>query len=833
MITTTPPVDVISRRGHRAKVIDGLVLTMLGAFAITQPLLSDFRAAAGHFVARRNEPIEIMLLVVVLTVLPGLVANVVVWAADGFSERARATAQTAFVGLFLALIAHTTLVRLTSINWVVLLVFSVLMGAVAVRAYVRSDAFRSFLTYLIPAPLVFALFFLFTPPVLSLVVPSTRAEVDATVGSQIPVVVLVLDEFPVASLLDARGEIDRTRYPNFAALASMSNWYKYTASAHVFTWMAVPSLLSAESPDVSRVPTATDYPGNLFTLLDRSYRLNVVEPYTQLCPVEMCDETETSSFGERFGSLMGDSLRLFTSEVKPTSGSEAFSEFQETNAGRVEQEFATDQADRFDEFLNGISSERSTLNFLHLLLPHAPFRYYPSGRQYYGGGDLAGHESEVWVEPALAAQGYQRHLLQVQAVDRMLGDLLARLESVGILDEALLVVTADHGTSFRPGTPRRDITVDNAYEVGLVPLFIKTPHQVAGVVDEKPARTTDVLPTVADLLGVELPWSHQGRSLVAPREVPPLEVQARSGELVSLDDVGEGLRSATAYLASIFGTDEGLIDLYSFGEFDSLIGSTSAGLAAGPFELTAAVDESWRLIHVAPYTGFVPGFLHGEVTGELGEGTHVAVALNGVVRTIVPIFHDGEDNPRFAALMPDDAFVSGFNNLELFVLAGPPDGPVIRGVNLQEHTSFEMEKATNGRVTRLVDSEGGFWRIEERSPIVGFVDDASWQDFGAGGSQTTDLNLAGWAIDPIDSKPAERVVIFVNDVFAGTAEIDRERADIEDGYESSDVLVSGFVGRLSQFLPTANLEVRAFALSDGLAEELPVTDAALAALAAG
>ncbi len=39
--------------------------------------------------------------------------------------------------------------------------------------------------------------------------------------------------------------------------------------------------------------------------------------------------------------------------------------------------------------------------------------------------------------------------------------------------------------------------------------------------------------------------------------------------------------------------------------------------------------------------------------------------------------------------------------------------------------------------------------------------------------------------------------------------------------------MSGFVGKLSHFVPSDNLDVRAFALSGGIAKELPITDEAL------
>ena len=147
-----------------------------------------------------------------------------------------------------------------------------------------------------------------------------------------------------------------------------------------------------------------------------------------------------------------------------------------------------------------------------------------------------------------AEQAYQRHLLQVQYVDGLVGHLLTRLEQVGILDEAIVVVTADHGVSFRGDTPRRAIGDKNAYEVGLVPLFIKAPHQSSGVVDTTPSRAIDVLPTVAAFLGIELPWLHQGQPLPrSPGAESPLAVPAHLGGEVELNHVADGVRDATEY----------------------------------------------------------------------------------------------------------------------------------------------------------------------------------------------------------------------------------------------------------------------------------------------
>jgi hypothetical protein len=777
---------------------------------------------------------------VVLTVLPGLLANLIVWAAEGFSERARSTAHMVFVGIFLALTTHTALTRVTPLYWVWAMVVSVLVGVLASLLLRRSTWGRTFLMYLIPAPLVFAAYFLLSPPVSGLIFPSDRTAVDADVDSRVPVVFIVFDEFPVVSLLNAAGGIDASRYPNFARLASMSTWYKYTASAHDNTLWAVPALLTGQAPDQSLLPTAANYPGSLFTLFESSLDMHVIEPFTHLCPPELCGLSDPVSFGDRFSSLIADSMMLYALMLNPSSErsgpvTDPFNEFTPGNARRVaEEEFATDQVDRFDEFVRGITSSQPTLHFLHSFLPHAPYRYYQSGRQYNDGEELEGLASEVWIEPVLANQAYQRHLLQVQAVDRMIGELLTLLESRGLLDEMLLVVSADHGISFQSGVARRPLTARNAYEIGLVPLFIKAPHQERGEVETTPVRTTDVLPTVAAHLGLELPWEHEGRSLLErPIQPAPLVVRASVGTEVSLDDAAQGMRDAIDHVHSVFGKEGGRLGLYSLGGYDSLLGMDTAELGPSSSTLTARVEEEWRLAHVAAYTGFVPGFIHGHLFGEIHEETSLAIALNGVVETVVEAYDVSGDRARFNAILPDQAFAAGFNDLEVFAVTGPAATPEVARVDLEGNRSFEMERAGSGRVTRVLDSKGGSWPVVEDSTIVGSIDDATWQSSDVAASTSKDLEVEGWAVDEVAPKPVERVVFFINGVFAGSAGVDVERPDIRDAYEFADVLVSGFVGRLPQFLPSPNLEIRAFALSDGYAEELPIAASVSVELSSG
>ena len=123
--------------------------------------------------------------------------------------------------------------------------------------------------------------------------------------------------------------------------------------------------------------------------------------------------------------------------------------------------------------------------------------------------------NEGWTgDPELAIQAQQRHLLQVGYTDLALGRILDKLEKTGLYDESLVVVVADHGVSFRPHGERRRVEEGNMEEIVFVPLFVKPPGQTEGRIVDEHARTIDILPTIADVLGVEIPWETDGRSLV-------------------------------------------------------------------------------------------------------------------------------------------------------------------------------------------------------------------------------------------------------------------------------------------------------------------------------
>ena len=183
---------------------------------------------------------------------------------------------------------------------------------------------------------------------------------------------------------------------------------------------------------------------------------------------------------------------------------------------------------RLGEFIDHFRTDRPTLEFLHLLLPHQPWHFYPSGMKYPFPQRDPGQPhlflSGRWGSEARPAElGRQRHLLQVQYVDSLLGRVIANLRRRGLYDDSLIVVTADHGAAFTPGEEVRPGLESGAFpaktyeQIMWAPLLIKAPLQRQGEVSDANMQSVDLLPTIADMIGVRVPWKLDGTPISAPR----------------------------------------------------------------------------------------------------------------------------------------------------------------------------------------------------------------------------------------------------------------------------------------------------------------------------
>jgi hypothetical protein len=552
---------------------------------------------------------------------------------------------------------------------------AVLLGSAAAVAYSRFSHVRSFLTVLAPAPLVFLALFLLASPVTELVLPSEPEAQAATVSSDTPVVVLVFDELAGTSLLDEDLEIDQDRYPNFAAFARESTWFRNAATVDAWTVNAVPAILTGVHPEHGHLPIHSEHPNNLFTLLADSYDLRVAESLTRLCPRDLCPRTG-EAFGGRMRSLFSDTGVIYLHRTLPGDLRDGLPSVTGTWGAFLDDVAEQNQRrlDLFQSFLSSLSpGARPLLGYVHLTFPHFPWQFLPSGKRYDGnGGKIPGFEGTAWGNDAfLVAQAHQRYLLQLGFADRLVGDLLARLRSIGLYDRALVVVLADHGVSFRPGDRRRALSETNLEDIAFVPLFVKFPGQEDGRVVDDPVQTVDVLPTIADVLDVEVPWKMDGTSLRTPRAREEY-VLVGDKETFSVDANTLLARRAAALeeKLSFFGSS-----LYGIGPHPELLGRSIEDFVIGAgVGHSGEVDQTAELSAVDLESGYVPVRLTGRINGG-GGPRDLVLAVNGRVEAVARSYlADGEE--RLSLLFPESALTAGVNQLSLFEVT--PDLVLVR-----------------------------------------------------------------------------------------------------------------------------------------------------------
>jgi len=146
------------------------------------------------------------------------------------------------------------------------------------------------------------------------------------------------------------------------------------------------------------------------------------------------------------------------------------------------------------------------VHYVHLMVPHAPWTWLPDGRSYARYAvHPHGMVRQSWRGTEWeTTQAHQRHLLSVGYADHLLGELLDTLERIDRFDDTLIVVTSDHGSTFETGVLRRNVRGDPIDDLVSVPLIVKYPGQREGGVDDRNTDTTDILPSILDVLGIEL-----------------------------------------------------------------------------------------------------------------------------------------------------------------------------------------------------------------------------------------------------------------------------------------------------------------------------------------
>lgn len=786
-----------------------LAIAGLSSLAFAQPVYDLLRRAPEFFAIRSLYMGDLLALVVVVAIVPTLVLSTPGAAFRFLRPSWMRPAIAAPVGLLVALIALQAIRNLPAALAAIL---ALAAGAGVGWAYIRFRGVRSFALLLsIAAILVPVLLVLDGRVRQSAANPNDAipADLDDT-GARAPVVLVIFDEWSLTSILDAQGSIDRERLPNLARLADQATWYPNATAAADVSELALPAMLTGQEAEQGRLPTLAANPVNLFTVLAPSHDISAIEPITSLCPPELNLVAERRpAFGARFGLLLSDLRIVWLNLTLPAAWTERLPEVTRTWSAFGQDQASTpvdddeeavqralrhlreaDRAAEFRKFIGAFrpSGETPGLYFMHSLLPHTPWEYLPSGHSYQTPRNrIHGLQRERWsTEPWHALHSRKRYLLQVQFVDRLIGELVARLEALDLFERSVIVIAADHGVSFLPGRSRRfpdagDPSGGQILDLASVPLLIKSPFQHEPEIDERPTSLVGLTSRILELAGAD------ASVIPRPQDTRAPSLMGKYAARVEVPvDREPWRRTRLADQAALLGETN---DPLAIGAVPSLHGQRISELPRQTGEAGIQLEKPDLWDDVSLERSSLPAIVQGTLTGpEWLLERSFAVALNGVIGASVRPHQTSDGDIGIAAMLPDRLFQPGLNQVDVFLVSEGENASGLEYVERPLGFVYELSWEQGKGDELLRRSRSALAGDVERIPVV--RDDTGLLGY-LEGSHREAANIHGWAVDLTAPGSIQQVVAFLEgrQYWLGTTH--HQRPNVADRY-GREHLYTGF-----------------------------------------
>lgn len=796
----------------RGTLSDALALLTLWTAGVSWPLLMELAADGPALVAREATTAKLLGLGVgVALLLPAGIAGLLHLSHTPGGAPLRVLRPALVCALLAAVLLHLANLSLPEgegVSGDVLVVLSALLAGGLGAAYLRFEAVRRALAWGSPVALVVLGAFLLDRDVRGLLGGLDRAPAAA------PVVMVVLDEVSMDSLLDEQDGIDRALLPHFAALADRGVLFRNASTVHEDPVAALAALLTGQRLGADGEPAE-----DLFTLLGSTHRPYVWGHLARLaCPVPLL-----AGHGAPPGRLTRDASSAWARAVLPPP----FDDVAAPAAGRWRPPGAggppivttprppsptngLDRVESFREFTAALSDDDGPLlAVIHSRLPARPWNHLPGDARYAITGEVDGLVEGQWSESAWpAARGEQRQLLQLLAADELLGDLLATLQKRELLERAVFVVTATGGASFAPGAHLAVPSLSSAPEVLSVPLIVAAPSLAdrAGTASDRNVELFDVLPTLAELLARPVDPAWDGISLFSDTAPPPFKTADRvHGPAVVLSGEPPRDRPARDRRIDLFGRDVGRDGLWGLSPIPELVGRTVEQLAV------SGLHRSTAQVHgVSGGEGELPLLLRGQVMANDVRDLPdvVVVAVNGRVVGATGTEPGTGPQASFGVLLPPHAFEGG-GTQRIGLYATAPDGSLA----VLDVVVWQLVEGEGGDVHQLVGSNGRVLTV--RAGAFDAVLDAA-EPVSDG------VRLEGWSMDRLLKRPADSILVFVDDEFVRASATGMERADLVSAHGDDAMRYAGFDFVLPRELlaPDFMSRTRVFAVVDDLATEL-------------
>lgn len=156
--------------------------------------------------------------------------------------------------------------------------------------------------------------------------------------------------------------------------------------------------------------------------------------------------------------------------------------------------------------------------------PHNPYETAPEKyRMLYESMDIELRENVHPFSSHLAKKELAGYYAHITALDDCLGELMAAIRAEGMEEDTIFIYTSDHGDMLHSqGVQRKQSPWDESI---LVPFLMRAPKnmKLSSRQVQVPFSTPDIMPTILDMCGIQIPKTVEGRSFLPLLKGQPFE----------------------------------------------------------------------------------------------------------------------------------------------------------------------------------------------------------------------------------------------------------------------------------------------------------------------
>ncbi|MGA0864035.1 MAG: sulfatase-like hydrolase/transferase, partial [Ilumatobacteraceae bacterium] len=324
--------------------------------------------------------------------------------------------------------------------------------------------------------------------------------------------------------------------------------------------------------------------------------------------------------------------------------------------------------------------EGPRVSVVHVLAPHAPWRLTPDLRVTPQSPEISTKNPD---DEDGVRDTYQAFLHQLAATDRVVAEMIDDLKASGRWDDTLLVVSADHGISFRASQPQRHTDFSDmgqSDDIFRVPLFVKYPGQRAGETSDCPVSNLDIVPTIVDVTDTQTSWQFDGVSLAGPCPTDRVrEVRSATGETAVMSEDFQAVVARVGVYDEMVDADGPVERVVAVGRSAALIGTQMPKTVVDDRVVSWTLTQRKSFDAVAGSRGTsAPGQVTGtiELSRPLPSGTEGILAVSGRAAAVLGELSGAEGTVKFTAILDHRALTPGPHTVQLWVRT--PDGSLSR-----------------------------------------------------------------------------------------------------------------------------------------------------------